>query len=113
MWGGGGFCAPVHRGQKHFLGSAGAQAGCSPLFTVGVGWSGVRATRKCVGRVGFGTKPSDIHFEICVQLRGPVERKFLVPLWHFFFRGVPPEGEGGTKNFLCKIFFRAQKTEIF
>ena len=37
----GGDCAPIQGGQNNFLGTAGAQVGCSSVFTIGVGW-GVR-----------------------------------------------------------------------
>ena len=41
---------------------------------------------------------------------GRQEKKFLVP--GIFFRGVPPEGEGGAKKNFPRKFFRAPKTEI-
>ena len=54
---GGGFCAPVHRGQTNFPGGAGGQVGASPLFTVSVGLGGSGPSRHgpCTEQAGTRT----------------------------------------------------------
>ena len=44
---------------------------------------------------------------------GGVEKKFLVPAYGFFSRGVPPEGEGGTKKKFARKFFPDPETSNF
>ena len=49
-----------------------------------------------VHSVNLRTRPS-LALSACPP--PPHQKKTLVPPWHFFFRGVPLEGEGGTKKF--------------
>ena len=83
----------------------GAVSYCVPLQKMEK--ENVYSTRKSMRSVGGVLEKSLLHN------RGPPEKNFLVPPWHFFSGGYPQRGRGVRKKIYHENFFWAQKARRF